>query len=552
MDNEVIIHVRVKKDAVKQGFEDIGKESEAQSRKISESFSARFGETFRARFAETIRRTFSGGGSVADGSAQAGSSFGDRFGRAAAERISVRVSERIRRDNDTLGRMFSGGGDGGSGGKGGDGGTAKVDVNVDKQSLLSRLFGAGKAGAASFADGFKSSIGSFFSGDFVTIILKSVAVVGLATLLAPIVGAAFTSALGLALGGGALAVGIAGAFKDPRVLAAAKGALGQLSTMFADFSANFKGPVEEFFAPSNKGGGGIVGVLAQIKPMISQLGKDLAPVAQNLSKGIIGFLQNALPPIITSISNSRPIVDALADKLPKIGTAIGDFFRIITTQSPEASVFLRDLLDGIVMLIDFIGTLITGATSLYIVFRRVFIGIVIEIGKMAEAAAIAFGWVPGLGPKLQAANESIKRFVSRSNNNLKGMDKDVTINVRFRIVGQAAASAAVRTGRLLSSMGFAHGGITGAATGGLHSGMRMVGEHGPELVELPPGTRVNSNPDTERMMSGDGGGSMPPIVVQLVADGRVLAETMVEPMRRLVRGQGQGSVQGFLGQAGVA
>lgn len=51
-----------------------------------------------------------------------------------------------------------------------------------------------------------------------------------------------------------------------------------------------------------------------------------------------------------------------------------------------------------------------------------------------------------------------------------------------------------------------HGGIVGAATGGGHSGMRMVGEHGPELIDLPPGTQVHSNPDTQRLM-GSGFGS---------------------------------------------
>ncbi len=38
---------------------------------------------------------------------------------------------------------------------------------------------------------------------------------------------------------------------------------------------------------------------------------------------------------------------------------------------------------------------------------------------------------------------------------------------------------------------FAHGGVVGgAATGGVRSGLTMVGERGAELLELPPGTRV--------------------------------------------------------------
>lgn len=49
--------------------------------------------------------------------------------------------------------------------------------------------------------------------------------------------------------------------------------------------------------------------------------------------------------------------------------------------------------------------------------------------------------------------------------------------------------------------GFAHGGIIGAASGGPRSGMTLVGEHGPELVKLPAGSSVISNPDTRRRLS---------------------------------------------------
>lgn len=56
--------------------------------------------------------------------------------------------------------------------------------------------------------------------------------------------------------------------------------------------------------------------------------------------------------------------------------------------------------------------------------------------------------------------------------------------------------------------GFAHGGIVGAAaSGGPRSGLTMVGEHGRELVKMSPGSRVYSNPDTERMLRQGGEGS---------------------------------------------
>lgn len=57
-------------------------------------------------------------------------------------------------------------------------------------------------------------------------------------------------------------------------------------------------------------------------------------------------------------------------------------------------------------------------------------------------------------------------------------------------------------------LGHANGGIVGAAaSGGLRTGLTMVGEQGPELVHLPAGTRVRTNPDTERMVGSGGGGN---------------------------------------------
>lgn len=51
--------------------------------------------------------------------------------------------------------------------------------------------------------------------------------------------------------------------------------------------------------------------------------------------------------------------------------------------------------------------------------------------------------------------------------------------------------------------GLAHGGISGgshAAEGGPRGRTTLVGEQGPELLDLPPGTQVHSNPDTERKL----------------------------------------------------
>ncbi|MFJ3923008.1 hypothetical protein [Streptomyces sp. NPDC090022] len=100
----------------------------------------------------------------------------------------------------------------------------------------------------------------------------------------------------------------------------------------------------------------------------------------------------------------------------------------------------------------------------------------------------------------------------------------------------------------------AHGGVIGfAATGGVRSRMTLVGEQGPELVDLAPGSRVRSNPDSRRIAASLGGGSgdAGPIVIQLMLDGSRVAEVLVDPLRNTIRSLG-GNVQAVLGQRGAA
>jgi phage-related protein len=100
-------------------------------------------------------------------------------------------------------------------------------------------------------------------------------------------------------------------------------------------------------------------------------------------------------------------------------------------------------------------------------------------------------------------------------------------------------------GGLLDLFGHAAGGITGAAAGGSRSGWSMVGEQGRELVRLPYGSSVHSNPDTERMLGAGAGGAQ--VVLQVAPGGSALDRMFVEWLREAVRKGGGGSVQAYLG-----
>jgi len=85
---------------------------------------------------------------------------------------------------------------------------------------------------------------------------------------------------------------------------------------------------------------------------------------------------------------------------------------------------------------------------------------------------------------------------------------------------------------------FAHGGIRGAAAAGGPRGNRtLVGEHGPELVDLAPGSMVHSNPDSMAMLAGGGSrGSMG--YVEIGSDGTWFGDGLIEYLAGKIRAMG--------------
>lgn len=111
----------------------------------------------------------------------------------------------------------------------------------------------------------------------------------------------------------------------------------------------------------------------------------------------------------------------------------------------------------------------------------------------------------------------------------------------------ATLSVALKGTRMRAA--FAHGGEVGtAASGGERNGFTLVGEEGPELVRLPVGSTVRSNPDTMASIGGHGGGGG---VVQLEWIGNNGGDDFMRWIRKNIRaqyGNNPNSVQLALGQ----
>ena len=303
----------------------------------------------------------------------------------------------------------------------------------------------------------------------------------------------------------------------------------------------------------------------------------MAPVVGALGQGFIELLDNAMPGILEAVKASKPLFETLAKHMPAIGEAIGEFFSVIAGQGDDANEFFDDLLVAIEALIPIIGTVIATLTSMYSTVKTVvqtgielfgallgavkwmasgakqaFLSFVLyavdKLGTLLAGAAAALSWIPGIGPKLKAAEKKFNEFRKNVNDELAGI-KDKTVTIRMEVMGLAAANAAISVGQTLSAMGYAHGGIKGAANGATSSGLTLVGEHGPELAEVKPGGRVWSNPDTERMLGQGGQGNGGELRAKWDESGNSLLDEIAKHIRVYVYNNGGGNVQAALGQA---
>lgn len=174
---------------------------------------------------------------------------------------------------------------------------------------------------------------------------------------------------------------------------------------------------------------------------------------------------------------------------------------------------------------------------------RRFVGKVVHIGE--SGASRARGAV-------QSVINTIRRFVGKvvrvgANVFGAGAIRNLMGWIR-RLTGKTVNVVANVIGAGKSLLGFAHGGVVGAAGGGPRSGLVMVGEQGRELVKLAPGSQVIPHGQTEAMMAGGGGG-----VAKLVWGGGPtddLGKALWEYFKEKVRiegGGGSDNVQKALG-----
>lgn len=152
-------------------------------------------------------------------------------------------------------------------------------------------------------------------------------------------------------------------------------------------------------------------------------------------------------------------------------------------------------------------------------------------------ASRAFSWIPGIGPKLDAAVREFHEFVGKVNNELKNIrDEDVYVRTHF-VGGQGQSrGGSYRTG------GIYGGGVSYAATGGVRQGLVEVGEEGRELVRLPQGSSVYPRANANQLDAMSGGG-VTRIELYITGDDSAAGRYALDVLANQTRIRGNGSVQ---------
>lgn len=178
------------------------------------------------------------------------------------------------------------------------------------------------------------------------------------------------------------------------------------------------------------------------------------------------------------------------------------------------------------------------------------------VGGIVKGAAIAFGWVPGLGPKLKTAANNMDRFKDNANASLSKVKKDLEVKLATAVAERNASNLKGKMDRIQSKTvtitvrtNMLHSGAEGFNTGGGYARggrppvgkVSLVGEEGPELwVPDRPGVVIDAQ-TTARMLArggptdvGTGAAATGPqeVWLNLVLDGRVIQRVLLKLKRQ--------------------
>lgn len=242
---------------------------------------------------------------------------------------------------------------------------------------------SGKGAAGTFASAFQGGLLSAFSAlpsEAKLALVNTAAVVGV--VLAAAIGAALNSAVIAGLGGGALITAIVAQAKDPQVSTAFKALGAEILSDFQSASTSAAGPLAYSAGIFRHAWhSAITGIAGEL----DWLTKFIVP----LSSGFAKLFTNAQPGFLQALHAAGPILQVIADELPKLGDTLSRAFSMMADGSKGAEYGMRTLFKVVEIGILFFAKWVQ-------ILSNVYEWLVNVNTALIGFAQTVLGWVPGL------------------------------------------------------------------------------------------------------------------------------------------------------------
>lgn len=262
--------------------------------------------------------------------------------------------------------------------------------------------------------------------------------------------------------------------------------------------------VQAFFSGLSGGAAGMVGFHGRLQTVAfaGMKVRDAAIAMWKYLKELFAIVKGSFNAVWGTLV---PLLDKVSGGLKGTGTSGKDLKVVLAAVGAVVKV-AAGLIGGI-LAVNLAAAIVTFKvlstvikTLVIPVIKAIAIVFLDVVGDIIAGAAKAFGWVPGVGPKLRRASAQFDAFRERANAAMNGITRTLNVSVWARVHIIGANGRTIRADLARKTMSNAQGGYVPPGA------LSVVGEEGPELVRFHSGATVMNHQRTRSLASNLGGG----------------------------------------------
>ena len=247
---------------------------------------------------------------------------------------------------------------------------------------------------------------------------------------------------------------------------------------------------------ANSGAGLLSTITGKLKSNIADIGKSMLEPLKPVMSSVIGFIDQVTPKMLefgTKIGEGLGAgITWITENMPTIQPIFSNIFGAIQTVVTTVSPIIGQALGAL-------GPVFTGLLSVASVAMSGISGVVQAVAPFVSSL------IDALSPVFKdvgSALESMGTIFSSVFDGIKGVVEKAYNFVKPLIDGIGSAVSGI-SGAVSSGLGWVASKIGKNATGTKYwrGGLSVVGEHGPELVQMPSGSKVYTNTETNSILN---------------------------------------------------